>query len=317
MPIEGVATTGDGEEFASSSSLDSAHAAVPSVPKPLIIRYSDRPDTLHLPGHPVGKSIYEVALPTYYEESYFKNDSMYHPEIKAKPIGVAGDPVPYTASTDDVIASMVLFFLVATMFLVPKLIGYYTEKLKEFFAPARKDEIKQRSTLNEDLMLSYFVLQTCVICGLGFFEYTQHNISDTFTVQSEYLVMGIFSAETLGWFFCTALLQEWTNYVFFPHIKKGTWTATRLLLHSLAGIALLPVFLLNIYTDAAPEFTLTCAGIVILFYEIMTFYRAYRTFFDRKALKLQIFLYLCTLEIIPLLILWMVLCETANTLTYS
>ena len=39
--------------------------------KPDSIHWSNRPDTLHLPGHSVGKDVRIVDLPLYYRESFF------------------------------------------------------------------------------------------------------------------------------------------------------------------------------------------------------------------------------------------------------
>ena len=50
--------------------------------KPSEIRWSTMPDTLHLPGHPAGKSFRDVSLPQYYRESFFSKDSLFHPELR-------------------------------------------------------------------------------------------------------------------------------------------------------------------------------------------------------------------------------------------
>ena len=48
--------------------------------------------------------------------------------------------------------------------------------------------------------------------------------------------------------------------------------------------------------------------------KMLTFYKCYVTFFRRNEFKLQIILYLCTLEIVPLLAFWGALVTTANNL---
>ena len=58
------------------------------------IHYSSRPDTLHLPGHDIGKSLKDVNLPQYYREHFFSDNTYFHPELDGGRYGVAGDPVP-------------------------------------------------------------------------------------------------------------------------------------------------------------------------------------------------------------------------------
>jgi hypothetical protein len=40
--------------------------------------------------------------------------------------------------------------------------------------------------------------------------------------------------------------------------------------------------------------------LIIIFIKLLSFYKVYRIFFQRKAYFLQFFLYFCTLEIVPL-----------------
>ena len=43
---------------------------------------------------------------------------------------------------------------------------------------------------------------------------------------------------------------------------------------------------------------------VLIFIKILTIYKTYVIFFNQKALYLQIILYFCALEMVPLLSLW-------------
>ena len=72
------------------------------------IHWSNRPDTLHLPGQPVGKSFRNIDLPKYYKESFFSGDSLFHPELPGGRRGVAGDPILYSISGDNLITSLLL-----------------------------------------------------------------------------------------------------------------------------------------------------------------------------------------------------------------
>ena len=90
-------------------------SAIQAHIKPSKISWSQMPDTLHLPGHPVGKSFRDVSLPQYYKESFFSKDSMFHPELDGGRVGVVGDPVPYTVSGDDLITGVLLGCFILAM----------------------------------------------------------------------------------------------------------------------------------------------------------------------------------------------------------
>ena len=70
------------------------------------------------------------------------------------------------------------------------------------------------------------------------------------------------------------------------------------------GVLLFPVLLLRAYF----HFQLQSAAIytlcVVIFIKILTIYKTYVIFFNQKALYLQIILYFCALETVPLLSLW-------------
>ena len=91
-------------------------SAIQATFQPKPIRYSSRPDTLHIPGHEIGKSIRDVSLPKYYKETFFSKNSLLHPEIAGGRYGVAGDPVPYTVKSDDTISLLLIVsFIIATI----------------------------------------------------------------------------------------------------------------------------------------------------------------------------------------------------------
>ena len=62
--------------------------------EPKEIHYSNRPDTLHLPGQEIPRDLKEVNLPSYYRENFFSNNTMYHAELNVERIGVSGAPHP-------------------------------------------------------------------------------------------------------------------------------------------------------------------------------------------------------------------------------
>ena len=56
------------------------------------------------------------------------------------------------------------------------------------------------------------------------------------------------------------------------------------------------------------------AIIVLSIIKILTIFKSYIIFFSRNVVKLQIILYFCALEMVPLLFLWSILNATANML---
>jgi len=87
-----------------------------------------------------------------------------------------------------------------------------------------------------------------------------------------------------------------------------------LFLTSAEGIALFPIVMLRAYFDLSMQNVVIYFIIVLLIVKILTFYRAFVIFFRRNVVSLQIILYFCALEMVPLLALWGTLVFTANNL---
>jgi hypothetical protein len=87
---------------------DQQDSAIQAWFQPSQIRYSNRPDTLHLPGHDVPVDLSVVNIPVYYREAFFAKE-LAAPESHPGRYGVAGDPVPYTVRGDNTMTLLLLF----------------------------------------------------------------------------------------------------------------------------------------------------------------------------------------------------------------
>ena len=291
-------------------------SAIQAVFQPKQIRYSERPDTLQLPGFGKGKSISDVSLPQYYNESYFKNNPYLKSEISGR-LGMAGDPIPYRTANDDIITVMMMVFTLLSIIIASRMSRFISQQFKIFFAPPQLFKLKVHETSGEEYTQVFLILQACCILGMTFFNYVQHTISDTFTLDSEYKVIAIFIGEFLGYFLVKFLLDNWANHTFFDSNASRMWNRSKLFLCAMMGIAFLPISLLNIYFNLSDNITLIYIGFVIIIYQIMMFFKAFRIFSTQKALKYQIFLYLCILEILPLIVMWGILMLSAYNLTIT
>lgn len=290
-------------------------SAIQSVINPVVIHYSSCPDTLRLPGQPAQRKRIDVSKPMYNQSSYFKNNSYYHPELKMGRYGVPGDVVPYLASQDDVISSALLVCAMLTIVVISRSFLLFVSQLKGFFSPMLESTIKQRETFNEILLQSVLVIQLCMLLGLTFFDYVQSYVSSTFLFFSEYIVMAIFSCVFLAFCLLHEVILYWVNLTFFDGQKARTYLHFSIFTMALSGILLLPVTYVHVYYGLSIESVAIFVVSLLILVKILTFYQSYRIFFAKNIVKLQIFLYFCTLEILPLAALWGILMQIANNLT--
>ena len=270
------------------------------------IHYSDMPDTLHLPGHSVGRNLKEVNLPQYYRESFFSNDSLLHPELSGGRYGIAGDPLPYTVRTDNVFTSALIICFVVAIVSFSATRNFTRRQLKGLFYPTKSEEATSQTTSEQQFQF-FLVFLTSFLLAISTFFYVTTYVARTFILDNEYYLIGIFVAVYMAYFIVKLLLYSGINLIFFEGKKNKQYLYSLLFVVSLEGVALYPVVLLQVYFDLPIRNALFCIISIVIIGKIVSFYKCWSIFFRRNAVFLQIFLYFCALEIMPMLALWGVL----------
>ena len=288
-------------------------SAIQATFQPKQIRYSSRPDTLHIPGHGIGKSIRDVSLPKYYKESFFSKDTLLHPEIAGGRYGVAGDPIPYTVRSDDTISLLLLFSFIIVMVSYAKSKQFFIRQAKSFFYVNHR-ESSINETSNEIRFQVFMVVLTCLLWALLQYFYTINYIGSTFVLSSQYHLIAIFFAMNVGYFMLRNILYTWVNIVMFGKKKNLQWLKALLFITSAEGALIFPAVLLQSYFDLSINTVAIYSIIVVVFVKLLTFYKSYTIFFREIPFFFQIILYFCALEAVPMATLIGSLAITGNYL---
>lgn len=288
-------------------------SAVQANIKPSEIHWSGRPDTLHLPGHSVGKSFRDTSLPQYYRESFFSESPLFHPELSGGRQGVAGDPVPYTIAGDNLITGLLLGCFILAMVAFAQSRRFIARQAKKFFYVPRSKMTVISETSTELRFQLFLVLQTCLLFSLTYFFYTLTSVGRTFILE-QYQIVGIYAGVFALYFFIKAMLYAIVHWVFFSRRDNELWMKSYLFLISTEGILLFPLVMLQVYFNLPLETAFVYSIIVIALVKLLSLYKEYIIFFRRKGAFLQIILYFCGLEVMPFLALCGVLMMISNYL---
>lgn len=260
-----------------------------------------------MPGHAKGKSFRDVSLPQYYKESFFSKDSLFHPELSGGRMGVAGDPIPYNVAGDDFLITLLLGCFILAMVAFAHSRDFILRQAKNFFHVPRSEKTTEISETSGEIRFQLFlVLQTCLLSTIIFFFYTRTYVGDTFTI-GQHQLMGIYAGVIAAYFVVKALCYQIVNWVFFDKKKNEQWMKPSLFLISVEGVLLIPIVLLLTFFNIAVKTALIYTLVIIILGKILSFYKAYIIFFREKGGFMQIILYFCTLEMMPLFTLWGVL----------
>lgn len=278
-------------------------SAIQAWLKDVEIRYSEQPDTLHLPGEGIPRDMTTAEIPLYYRENFFSNDTLYHEELQAGGSGVAGDPVPETLSNDNVITGLLIICFLFIAFTLSRISGFIVKQLKDFFYVQRADR-DVTETGNEVKFQFVFVGLTCLVYGLLYYLYATAYIADTFTLSSQYSILGIFVGVFMLYFLLRFSLYHGINILFFDKRRNTKFLTSFLFITAMEGAILFPILLLLAYLHFSPVYAAIYVTAVVILVKILTFYKSYVIFFKQNRVFLQIILYFCALEMVPLLTLW-------------
>lgn len=283
---------------ATPAQQDSAIQAVFSVEN---THLSTRPDTLHLPGHDVGRDLMEVDIPQYYRETFFAKDTLLLNEAGGGRYGVAGVPKPYTVRGDDLITSLLIGSLLLTLTVIARMRRFFHLQVRRLFHEPNALTTEFNETAAELRFQLFLVLQTCLLLSITTFIYVLQCVADTFTLRSQYMLIWIFFGCFVAYFVLKALLSWAVNSVFFGSKQSSRWFETQLFATSAQGILLFPVVLLHSYFGLSIQMAVACVAAVIAAVKLLLFYKSKMAFFRQKGGFIQNILYFCTLEIVPLL----------------
>ena len=242
-------------------------------------------------------------------------DTTYEAYIPQEAPGVAGIPVSTEISGSDVVTSLVLvcFFITTTFLSISR--NYISVQTKKFFGKITDRGSYTAETINEVKLNIYFVFQTCI-----FFSIITYILSTTFLDFSKVKIPPIYiiPAATLVFllYFASKYIMYVTTDVIFNNKKNSEHRHTDDISYIITaqGLLLLPLLLLVATTGIETSSMLVYVASVIVFAKLIAFYKSIGTFSGHYKKFLQIILYFCALEIIPLMSLCGILAMTAKYL---
>lgn len=260
------------------------------------------PDSFALYRAHVDSALIEQAdVHRYLHDSFFERDSIYRTEVSTPGYGVAGDPVPYTLRSDNMIAlSLLLCFVVFSVSLARSK-HFITRQLKKSFDTPHGDDDELVSETSGELRFQFFlVFVGCLLIALAGYLFVTDRIAQTFVLANDFQLIALLFGAMVSYYGVKALLHTIVNNVFFGSKKNIQFLKASLFLTASMSVLLFPLVMLMIYFDYSVQNAIYFFVFVLIMVKILTFYKSWAIFFRQKGGVLQTFLYFCTLEVTPL-----------------
>lgn len=285
---------------------------------PRKIRWSQRPDTLEIPGLK-GRIPYSADnIPKCYELGFFRDNRFLHPELTVGERGIPSDIRPYHLSNDsNIIAIMVICFLALSL-IIHHSRKFIAHQAHAFFQPPsyQNKYINEETSLDAVSYLTAVIVLGCMGCIL-YMYYVQNAFNLFLCYLPQYALLGIYSTVAVTFLILKNLLAAFINWIFFSKNNRQEWRQSYNYLLLLETTVLMPVVAGCIFSRLSPENIIIYALLIVGMFKLALLYKTFRTFSFRIYGLLHLLSYLCALEIIPLLLLWVVLGRITNSLTIT
>lgn len=226
--------------------------------------------------------------------------------------GVMGTPLPYSIRGDNALTVLLLACGGLLAVILAKSGVSLSQHAKSFFHSSRAgSEVTQNINF---MAYGFFLLIDCLLLAIMAYVYATEKMECRFSIQPQVLVMLCFFALFLVYFVMKGVVYSFVNSVFFVGKKNQQWNASTFLLIAIETILLFPLVLLLVYFDLSVEKALLGFIFVLFLNKMLAFYKGWSIFFNQKGRSLQIFLYFCALEIVPLFALGGAWLEIVNHL---
>ena len=269
---------------------------------------SNRPDTLSLPGLPGRKAYEATATEQFDPEQYagfFRGNTSLHPELPYRSVGESAVPLPYMLRNDNLVTVSLLLCLMLLVYSFNKTRRQLLQQTKDFFFPPRqKSSTFAAETSIEGSARRFMNLQLCLLGGVMLFGYSQNKFDNFLGQLSPRMLLVSYIGGFAAYILLKRLLILFVNWVFFSKKKRKIWNDIYSYIVSVESITFFPLALAYVYFQLSYETTIALFFFLFIITKFLLAFKTYYIFFRKSYGLFHLFVYLCALEVMPLLAIW-------------
>lgn len=185
--------------------------------------------------------------------------------------------------------------------------GYkYIENFFHYmFSTRRRENLFEDHTVNETSILAALIANTCIVEGFIVYFAVQllwPGFADSLKSQV-FTHIAAFSGMAVGFYLIQWLVYKVMGYTFTDQTGSRLWIDGFKSSQSLLGLVLLPVLVLLMLYPAHGKVLLAVAATLYFSARLIFIFKGFRIFYSNLSSILYFLLYLCAVEIVPLVIM--------------
>lgn len=276
-------------------------------------------DTLCIPGLK-GRLPYTLPdLKLEYDPGFFKDNKLLHPEHPVRQYGIVTEPLTQPYLHHDSLLAMVILCLVMVSVLTNSTRKFLQTRTKDFFyttAGSNESSKHEKEIPPSGTILATYLL-LCITGGLFALYYAQNSRDLLLCAIPLHDLLAVYAGCFAMMFLAKRMLSAFINWIFFDKGSRRLWCLDYNFLLITETIVLMPVVAAGICFDMPAKQTLLAGLAVVAVAKILLLYKAFAIFLPKFYCFLHLLSYLCGLEIMPFLALWVTLHSVTDYLTIT
>jgi len=224
----------------------------------------------------------------------------------------------YSVSQDDYIVGGValLFFVLAAILYRSRL--YFISRIKDYFATKRQYS-EEITGDNSSESYNIFLLDSisAISISLIMFDIFADKLHFNPVLGIPYWLIGLGYVVIMIFVYGKAWIYTIVNWVFFDSERRRDWIHAYFLVTSLTAFVFYPLALVDLFFENSTTIVIPCVIFMLVLYELLLFYKLNSNFKSKKYGFLLIFLYFCSVELMPAFVLWRILSGASDSFIVS
>ena len=244
---------------------------------------------------------------------YFHDAPWTHPEMPYRQKGFSGTPLPYSPGNDAGLNALAFFCIILFVLTLRDVKDTFRQATKPFFLlSARQSDTDDRNTdrkkgkkKKDRRARSAFAMGAlvCLLGGAGVFAYFCAEGKVRADGISPYVYTGVYAGLLAGYMLFRLCACRFVHWVFFGEPQTKVWVKTNYYITVLEGLLCVPALTLTLFGSIPARTATLYLLAAVCLCKLLSFYNTFRIFFRKVHGLLHLFVYLCTLELTPLLAL--------------
>ena len=213
-------------------------------------------------------------------------------------------PLPYSPRMDDGISALLLGCFFLSAYVLSRSHKFLIQLVKDFLLHRDRTSIFASSTASDMRYLLLLILQTCVLGGVYLFSCVNEIQPALVSHISPFALLSLYIVLCMGILFVKWVIYSLLGWIFFDESRTSLWIESYSTLLYYVGFALFPFVLFQVYFQLDVKIALILGGLLFIFMKILVLYKWLKLFCDKMYGFILLFLYFCTLEIVPYLVFY-------------